>query len=266
VECELQRGNEAIIRELHMLRRLRHFEKWDVRSRDGEELGQTEDLYFDDEQWTVRYVVIRTGNWYVRRSVLLSPMSLDRVNDETTSLEFNLTAYQIANAPNAELTLPVSRRWEANYSGYYGFPYYWVGPQVWGVGATPRDIRSSTEPGTQAGFQTDQAQHIRSVHEVAGYHIQAQDGEIGHVGDFLMDDQTWTIRYLLVDTSNWIGGRTVLIAPQWADHIDWARHRVHVDVDREAVKKSPQYDPGADIDRGYEQRLADTYHRPARKV
>ena len=98
-------------------------------------------------------------------------------------------------------------------------------------------------------------------YEVACYDIDAQNGEIGHVEDFLVDDQAWSIRYLLVDTSNWIGGRTVLIAPEWARRIDWARQRVHVDVTREAVKDSPEYDPGAEIDRAYEERLAEVCRR-----
>jgi hypothetical protein len=101
---------------------------------------------------------------------------------------------------------------------------------------------------------------------VEGYHIHAQDGEIGHVEDFLVDDQSWTIRYLLVDTSNWFGGRTVLIAPEWASRTDWASQQVHVDVTREDVKGSPEYDPGAQIDRVYEDRVAQVFRRPVRRT
>jgi sporulation protein YlmC with PRC-barrel domain len=272
------RGSDCTIsveRELHfvrsgteapMLRRLRQLEDWEVRSREGDDFGKVEDFYFDDEQWTVRYVVVRTGNWFAGRSVLLSPISLDRIDAEKMCFEFSLTSHQISNAPNAEATLPISRQWEASYSSYYGFPYYWVGPRVWGFGAMPQEFRSAREIGEKPAISSEDARHIRSANEVVGYHIKAQDGEVGHVEDFLLDDHTWTIRYLLIDTSNWIGGRTVLIAPEWAEHIDWAQQQVRVDVDREAVKSSPQYDPGADLDRRYEQRLADIYHRPLRKV
>jgi hypothetical protein len=233
-----------------MLRRLRQLENWDVRSNEGDELGKIVDFYFDDERWTVRYVVVGTGSWFAGRSALLSPISLDRVNDDKACLEFNLTSNQIASAPNAEVTLPISRQWEASHCRYYGFPYYWEGPRAWGFGATPLDVRSSIDRSKKSDPLVD-AQHIHSANEVAGY----QDGESGHVEDFLVDDQTWTIRYLLVNTRHWIGGRTVLIAPQGAGDINWAHSRVRVDVDRESVKSSPQYEPAADIS-----------HRPVRKV
>lgn len=135
-----------------------------------------------------------------------------------------------------------------------------------GIGPTPAAARSAAGPVGPSPALSDDKQHLRSAREVAGYHIHASDGEIGHVEDFLVEDDTRTIRYLLVDTSNWIGGRTVLIAPQWAEHIDWSRHQVRVDVPREAVKNSPEYDPGADIGRAYEERLTDIYRRPARRM
>jgi sporulation protein YlmC with PRC-barrel domain len=248
-----------------MLRRLRHLENWDVRSRDGQDLGKIEDFYFDDERWTVRYVVVRAGNWFVGKSVLLSPMAVDRVEWDKGAIAFALTGDQIKNAPDADLTRPLSRRWEATYSGYYGFPFYWAGPGVWGVGPTPLDVRSqATHPA--APPPAAEEEHLRSAREVEGYHIHAQDGEIGHVEDFLVDDQSWTIRYLLVDTSNWIGGRTVLIAPEFATRIEWAGQQVHVDVSREDVKSSPEYDPGAEIDRAYEERVAQVYRRPVRRT
>jgi sporulation protein YlmC with PRC-barrel domain len=248
-----------------MLRRLRELENWDARSRDGQDLGKIEDFYFDDERWTVRYVVVRAGNWFVGKSVLLSPMAVDRVEWDKGAIAFALTPDQIKSAPEADLTRPLSRQWEATYSGYYGMPYYWAGSGLWGIGPTPLDVRSPPVP-PPAPTPTTEEQHLRSVREVEGYHIHAEDGEIGHVEDFLVDDQSWTIRYLLVDTSNWIGGRTVLIAPEWASRIDWAGQKLHVDATREDVKGSPEYDPGAEIDRAYEDRVNQVYRRPVRRT
>lgn len=115
--------------------------------------------------------------------------------------------------------------------------------------------------------QAIEGQHLRSMREVTGDHIMASDGEIGHVEDFLVDDRSWRLRYLMIDTSNWIGGRTVLLAPEWASRIDWVDQKVHVEVTRAEVEQSPEYDPGADIDGKYEERLAESYHRrPARST
>ena len=63
--------------------------------------------------------------------------------------------------------------------------------------------------------------HLRSSAAVTGYHIQATDGDIGHVEDFLLDDRSWTIRFMVVDTTNWWAGEKVLIAPAWIERVDW---------------------------------------------
>jgi sporulation protein YlmC with PRC-barrel domain len=245
---------------------LRDYKNSDAYSRDGREIGKLEDVYFDDEQWTIRYLVVRTGSWLTGRSVLLSPMAIERVQWNPTRFEFGVTQQQIQGAPGVDLARPVSRQWETTYAGYYGFPYYWGGPGIWGVGTTPLDARAARGFAGPAPHASAEDQHLRSAREVAGYHINARDGQIGHVEDFLVDDATWTIRYLLVDTSNWIGGRTVLVAPAWARHIDWARRQVEVDVTRQSVAAAPEFRPDAVVDQSFEEGLADFYRRPVRRA
>ncbi|MGQ9572218.1 MAG: PRC-barrel domain-containing protein [Dehalococcoidia bacterium] len=99
--------------------------------------------------------------------------------------------------------------------------------------------------------------HLRSVKEVTGYHIQATDGEIGHVEDFILDDEDWVIRYMVVDTRNWLPGKKVLVAPGWVENIDWSESKVAVGLSREEIKDSPEYDPSAPVNREYEVRLYD---------
>jgi hypothetical protein len=84
--------------------------------------------------------------------------------------------------------------------------------------------------------------HLRSCYEVAGYHLHATDGTLGHIDDFLFDDLDWAIRWLVVDTRTWWFGREVLIAPEWVDGNDWIKRSVHVDVTRAAVQAAPRYD------------------------
>jgi hypothetical protein len=79
-----------------------------------------------------------------------------------------------------------------------------------------------------------------------GFHLLAADGEIGHVDDFLVD-QEWRVRYLVVDTSNWIGGKSVLVAPQALGSIDTAAKKIHVTLSRADVEHSPSVDT-ADIE------------------
>ena len=249
-----------------MLRRLRDdMEKYSVHASDGADVGAIEDFYFDDERWTIRYFVVRAGHWLTGRSVLVSPMAVERLDWDKRRIDVELTQEQIKGAPSSDQAHPITREWEAQYAGYYGLPFYWDGPGAWGVGPTPlagRALVKSARPG--AKLPVGAGRHLKSVRDVTGYHILASNGQIGHVEDFLIDDVTWTVRYLMVDTSNWIGGRTVLVAPEWADTIDWMRQEVHVHVTREAIKSCPPYDPELIIDRAFEARLENIYRRAAR--
>jgi sporulation protein YlmC with PRC-barrel domain len=251
-------------REANVLRRLRDYDGFEVWSREGRDLGRVEDFYFDDDRWAVRYIVVRTGSWFTGRSVLLSPISIAGLDWDRARIDFKLTEEQITGAPDADLAQPISRRYETEYAGYYGIPHYWGGSDLWGMWSTPMEVQPPTameEPLSEQELL--EAQHVRSMREVTGYHILATDGEIGHVEDFLVDGASWRIRYLMIDTSNWMGGRTVLLAPEWASRIEWVDQKVHVDVTRAEVEQSPEYDPAADIDGQYEERLAESYKRRA---
>jgi hypothetical protein len=144
---------------------------------------------------------------------------------------------------------------------YYGWPYYWHGADVWGPVATPSDLRTIEK--TETGAPDPDKSHLRSTKEVTGYHINAADGEIGHVEDFILDDSTWTLRYVVVDTRNWLPGRKVLVSPTWVRSVEWRERLVNLDLSRESVQNSPKYEPDAPVNREYETRLYDYYGRPA---
>ena len=103
--------------------------------------------------------------------------------------------------------------------------------------------------------------HLRSTHDVSGYHIQATDGEIGHVEDFIIDDETWAIRYLIIDTRNWWPGKKVLISPQWIERVSWSESKVFVNLSRETIKQSPEYTEESLLTRDYETGLHRHYNR-----
>jgi hypothetical protein len=97
---------------------------------------------------------------------------------------------------------------------------------------------------------------------VEGYHIEARDGSIGHVEDFIIDDDRWEIMYLVVDTKNWLPGRRVLVSRLWIDEVSWLGSKVTVDLTKEVIEKSPEFDPSAPVNREYEEVLYDYYGRP----
>jgi hypothetical protein len=118
------------------------------------------------------------------------------------------------------------------------------------------------EPESGRGDTPDEAdRHIRSVTEVTDYRIEARDGDIGHVEDFLVDDEDWAIRYMVVDTRNWWIGRKVLVAPQWIEAVRWRDRHVGVDLTRDQVKAAPDYDWTRPPARDYEERLHGSYGR-----
>jgi hypothetical protein len=97
---------------------------------------------------------------------------------------------------------------------------------------------------------------------VISYYIGARDGDIGHVEDFVVDDEGWYIRYLVIDTRNWLPGKKVLIDPRWIEGVSWAESKVFVDLLQEVIRNSPEYDSNAPLGRAYESQLYEHYNRP----
>ena len=225
---------------------------------DGE-IGKVKDFYFDDQHWTIRYLIADTGNWLTGRQALISPYALEAVSREERHVSLNLTKAQIENSPSLETDKPVSRQFEDAYYGYYGWPTYWGGPYVWGAFPFPalkRNQGNEFPPQIKAWNP-----HLRSAHEVNGYHIQAKDGEIGHVADFIIDDETWTIRYLVIDTKNWWPGEKVLVSTQWIERVSWTESKVFINLTRDTIKLSPEFTEASKLTREYETGLHLHYNR-----
>jgi hypothetical protein len=245
-----------------MLRSVKEIYNYVLEAEDGE-IGRCKDFLFDGELWTIRYMVADTGKWLPGRKVLISPISLGEPRWINRRFQVKLTKKQIENSPSLDSDAPVSRQFESKWFGYYGYPYYWGGAGVWGIADYPNPLFVQKELEAASEEISDAADsHLRSAIEVTGYHIQATDDEIGHVEDFILDDETWTIRYMVVDTRNWLPGRKVLVAPAWINSIDWSERKVGVALTRKQVKNSPEYDPSAPVNREHEARLYDFYGHP----
>lgn len=244
-----------------MLRSLNHLQGYAMRARDNDEIGQVDDFLFDDLSWVIRYLVLDTGNWLVGRKVLVLPAALDTPDWEAKALTATLSRQQIEDSPPLAADQPVSRRKELELRQYYGMAPYW------GLGSAPFPVTlEQTSFAQAASAKKDRPAgdpNLRSAREVTGYHIQARDGDIGHVEDFIVDDEDWIIRYLVVDTRNWLpGGKQVLLAPAWVEEIAWSLRKVHVDLARDTIKDSPEFDPTLPVNREYEIRLYDYYGWP----
>lgn len=246
-----------------MLRSLKDLEHYAVSATDGD-VGSVVDFLLDDERWVIRYLVVETGDILGGERGLISPISFREADWSTRRFHLALTMDKVRNSPSVDLDKPVSRQHERDYFRYYGYPYYWDG-DLWGMGAYPGPLPGAGWDATPVEHSDQPAGdvHLRSAAEVRGYHIQGSDDAIGHVADFIVDDDSWGISYLVVDTSNWLFGKKVLVAPHWASSVSWEERKVYVDVTRDAIRNSPEWHPDATINHGYEERLYDYYGRPA---
>ena len=105
--------------------------------------------------------------------------------------------------------------------------------------------------------------HLRSLNEVTGYHIKGTDGKIGHVEEFIMDDETWALRYVIVDTRNWLpGGKKVLLPLKWAESVSWNNSEFRVSLTIDEIENGPEFDPQQPINVEYETQVYDFYGRP----
>jgi uncharacterized protein YrrD len=252
--------------EENMLRNVQRLIGNRIHATDGE-LGTVAEFYFDDETWTIRYMVVDTGYWLSGRKVLISPAALGTPDWESKTFPVRLTQEQIRNSPDIDTKQPVSRQHEVELSQYYRWPMYWESGFYPGAifGMLPLFPMSDAQPVTNDEASTQKRQgdpHLRSTTSVMGYYIHATDGEIGHVADYIVDDETWILRFLLVDTRNWLPGKTVLLAPRSITRVEWADSMVYVNLSRESVKQSPEFDPPQLVSMGAASALGDHYIGP----
>lgn len=279
-----------------MLRRMNSLVKCSVRAADGA-IGRVTDAYFDDEQWAIRYLVVDTGMW-LGWHVLIAPQSIADMDWDGGTIDVALTREQVERSPRADLQHPLSRLYETEFYTHFGYPPYWDAPPTWGMGpispglapdptiaavraqaaaeaapATPAvEPRTPAVPMVPERASTDLTEtgepvvasaadsHVHSWREVKGYHIHANDGEIGHVDDLFVDQNTWLIRFIEIDTSNWIGGKSVLVPRHALREVSWPDSLIHVSLTRDQVYNSPRTDE-AHLTGALEQELDEYYAR-----
>lgn len=228
---------------------------FEVAGPDGS-IGTVRDLYFEDERWAIRHLVVATGGWLRGREVLVSPHAVDRLDLERRRVEVRLTREQVEHAPGIETALPVSRQQEIAHHDYYGYPYYWVGAGLWGAAAFPlpvgeigrpvpvpeRGARAEAVERARAAADDAEGPQLRSAVEVAGYRVEAIDGSAGQLDELLFDARSWAVRQAVVDTRTWWPGGQVVVDVASIDAIDWNGRAVRLNKSREALQSAPPFE------------------------
>jgi hypothetical protein len=202
-------------------------------------LGKAHDLYFEDGSWAIRYLLLNVGRWLLGERVLVPPERLGQPDTKSRTLPVLMTKRDVEQCASSETALPVSHRMHHKLSARYGGTHsQGGGPMASLHGVVSSEavaLAEAEEPPPQL------SPALRSVQEVLGYQIEALDGPLGVAEDFLIDDDEWVIRYILVNTKTWKPGRQVLVPPSWVQAIVWAESRIHVSVKREKIKTSQRF-------------------------
>ncbi len=230
-----------------------------LKAEDGE-IGKVADIFFDDKNWDVRYIIVRTGKFMMGREVLIAPESVKKCDSEEKLLHVLMTMQKVKDSPDVDTQKPVSRLKELEIFSHYGWVPYWhppLTPMETGFGP----IAASGEEITKE-FSEDQDPDLRSAEAVTGYRVEAADGQIGHVEGFLVDSESWVFRYVIVDTRNWLpGGRKVLFPVEIVTGFFWEKRTMGADPTVEKIQDSPVYDNSQPIEREFEEALFRYYGR-----
>ena len=233
-------------------------------------IGTVSDFLFDDKTWKLRWLVVDVGSWLVGRTVLIHPSAITGANHERRDLGLAMTRAKVEASPETREDEPVSRQIEFNLHSYYGWDPLWAGNSYFGGGAMASPLLSppligGLSPGEAAGIgdgANEGDPHLRSIAAVTGYHLHATDGTIGHVENFLIDDASWAVHYLIADTRDWWPGKHVLLSPHAVQDISFLERKISLTVSRDQVMTSPPWDPAHAIERAYQARLHGHYAWP----
>jgi hypothetical protein len=218
--------------------------------------GVVDEWLFDDQHWTVRYTVANIGGWLMSKLVLLPVTALRALDWEARTLKVALARQQVVECSDITSDPPVSHQRAAGRRTVDGHLAYWGTSIPWGLGLCPGDpvaltlLYESTQQALERANRGDP--HLRSTRALRGYTLQACDGVVGRVADFVIDDMDWTIRYVAIAYRNWWPGRTVVVPSCWVSAIDWSQSTMIVSAPRTIIQAGPAYRPSALADPVYE--------------
>jgi len=229
---------------------------------DGE-IGEVKEFYFDEETWTIRYLVVETGNWLFGHKVLIPKEVLLTNRWEPKVFAVKLTREQIKSSLDIHTAKHLLHHQKINLDDHYSLKCEGSG-RYYGF-----DIQESMhkvlsfEEENKASEKPNPNAHLRNTDKVIGYSIMAVDGKIGDVEDFIIDDSKWNLDFMVIDTGNWCPGKKVIISQKWIKEINWDTSTIIINASIKYVKNSPEYDPGQPMSDVYETALHDYYRRYA---
>jgi sporulation protein YlmC with PRC-barrel domain len=239
-----------------MITNVKELRGYRIHTTDGD-IGKVSEFYFDDNLWSIRYLVVDTGGWLPDRQVLISSAVLEHPDRDKKLFPVSLTKEQVKSSPPTNTDKPLYRQHEHELHDHYGWPVYWEpGPLSGEIAIAQSEYMADEYDKDKKGDP-----HLRSTKIVDGYHVQATDGRIGHIDDFILDDEKWTVKYIVVDTRDWLPGKKVLIPLKWIKDLNWAERKAYINLPLETIKNSPKFDHSVPLNEEYENKLNDYYEQ-----
>lgn len=252
-----------------MLRKLSDFKGFLVYAND-DKLGNVEDFYFDQDHFVFRYLVINTGKWLQNQENIISTNEITKIDFDSRKITVDLTKSEIEKSPTLDQNKPISKIKEKELIEFFGWPNYWVKDHSSESELIHAGTRERKKLLSFKALKDDKKQdpeeiesNLRSLDELIGYKIHAQDEKFGHLEDIIVEENKWLIRYLLIDTKNILAGDRVLIAPEWIQSISWQKNEIFINKDKKEIENAPKYKMKKSDDlvhRNYEETLYDHYN------
>lgn len=221
-----------------------------IHARDGD-IGRVSDVLFDDQTWTVRYLVVRTGGWLRQRRVLLSPIAILDVDEAARTVSVDLTRDDIAGSPPLDTDMPLSRQMELKYRDYFSWPAYWVSTYLDAYHRKTYPRLAEADRQVSEGQRARQERalpnipehdpHLRSAATITGYAVYASDGPrapVGHVRDFTLETDGWSVQSLIVDVQH----HRIVVPHERVRDIDWPLSIVHLRMSHDDLLGAPVLD------------------------
>lgn len=221
-----------------MLRTVEQLKGMELVGKDGV-VGTLEDVYFDHEEWRLRQAVVFTGPWLSGRWIMLPFSLLGPADPGKRTLPVAAGRERIRSAPVPDTDKPINRIFEAALAAHYDCPAYWNHPG---------------SPGVEAG-----STHLLSAEELLGYHVEAMDGYVGRLEDYLVEEEDWTVRYLLTGARKWMSGRRMAAPADWIHMVSWRHRMVVLRHFREEIRKAPGFAGPGTLSTEYSRALESYY-------
>ncbi|WP_207533226.1 PRC-barrel domain-containing protein [Desertivirga arenae] len=231
-----------------MLRSILSLRNFSIRATDGE-IGKVKDFYFDDQAWTLRYLVVETGNWLMGRKVLISTAALHAPDWDNRTFPVDLTTDQVKHSPDIDTEKPVTREQETDLHNHYSWPLdrggigFLTTGMVGGVIAPdiPFEERIAMEA-HRGETREESPRHLRSFKHLTDFSVRTSEDNIGELHDFLLNDNDWSIPYMVIEAGNWYSGDKLLAPTKFVDRVEWEGMSVNYLKSTASLRNAPEFD------------------------